>query len=803
MNVFELFATLTLDRSEYDRGLSEAESSANQSGANIANALVSTFKRFISIAAIGKFVKDSLDAGAALQQSIGGIETLFGTNGQTIEEYAASMGKAVDDVRDKYHMLEEAQETALHNAEIAYKTAGLSANDYMQTVTGFAASLKSSGLTELEAAKAADDAIIAMSDNVNKMGTSMGAVQYAYMGFAKQNYTMLDNLKLGYGGTRGEMERLLADAEKLSGVKYDISNLADVYKAIQVIQDNLGITGTTAKEAATTFTGSFAAMSAAAQNLMADLSLGNEIDFRPLIDSVSTFVFGNLIPMFGNVVKAVPEMIEGASQAVSEWLGTIADNADAVAEQAAEIIAQFAESVSDPNTLVPLVEAAAKVIAAFVKGLVINAPKILEANGQIFENLLHAIYELLADFGEAGAQVVQAFIDGIIAGIKDLFGAGEQMGEAVHDGLRSKVFGDSEDTGEQIVSSVEEGVDSKLDAVEAIGEKIAWKIGGGIKKSHEITDAMKETLAGVGEKALAFANSVGQSTNDVEAVSFGTNVNSISALSSALYGSSLDAAAKAAKEEAKKGAKDEVAKYLSLNETGFDAKTGGYYIGNTTGMDASKFMSTLQRLFKEQITSGKLNYTQFKEMQERLLNEFREIDGTTQLELARFVNETNKAYEATREEMKNLGLTINGAVQTLKDLPTIEEVITGMNQTAQDIIKGKVGVMAGFDDSAFKVDGGVDYDEFARQWAAESGQDVRAVRTLAPQLAEAMIAEYKAKEAETKSEDETVRILAENYIAQIPEAMKEAMNGISVYLDNRKVGNLVTGYQRNMAVAMG
>lgn len=223
----------------------------------------------------------ALNNGADLQQSIGGVETLFKDNSGVVKA----------------------------NADKAFQTAGLSANAYMETVTGFSASLlQSLGGDTTKAADLADMAIIDMADNANKMGTSMESIQNAYSGFAKQNYTMLDNLKLGYGGTKEEMQRLLRDAQKISGVKYDINSLADVYEAIHVIQESLDITGTTAKEASETFSGSFAAMKSAVSNLMGNLAIGGDVkaSMEQVVDSASTFLFKNALPMIGNVIKALP-----------------------------------------------------------------------------------------------------------------------------------------------------------------------------------------------------------------------------------------------------------------------------------------------------------------------------------------------------------------------------------------------------------------------------------------------------------------------------------------------------------------
>ena len=267
-------------------------------GKNVGNSLMSSIKGAIVAAGIGTLIKDSILEGGKLQQSLGGVETLFKNNADAVKQYANE----------------------------AYKTTGLSANAYMENVTGFSASLISSlGGDTAKAAKVANMAMIDMADNSNKMGTSMESIQNAYQGFAKKNYTMLDNLKLGYGGTKQEMERLLADAQKLTGVKYDINNLSDVYEAIHVIQGELGITGTTAKEAASTLQGSFRSMKAAFTNLLGKLALGEDIQpsLEQLGQTVSTFLVGNLLPMIGNLLKGVPALVFGA-------LGGIADQLEGI-----------------------------------------------------------------------------------------------------------------------------------------------------------------------------------------------------------------------------------------------------------------------------------------------------------------------------------------------------------------------------------------------------------------------------------------------------------------------------------------
>ncbi|WP_125772003.1 phage tail protein [Companilactobacillus furfuricola] len=259
----------------------ETAAAGSSAGKSLSSKLISVVKGAIVTAGIGKAIGASISEGAKLQQSLGGVETLFKKSAGKVKKYAAQ----------------------------AYKTAGMSANDYMENVTSFSASLlQSLGGNTGKAAKVANMAMIDMSDNANKFGSNMGDIQNAYQGFAKQNYTMLDNLKLGYGGTKEEMERLLKDATKLTGKKYDISNLSDVYNAIHAIQGKLDITGTTAEEAASTFSGSFDSMKAAAKNFLGNIALGRDIkpSLKALAKTTSNFIFNNFIPMIGNILKALP-----------------------------------------------------------------------------------------------------------------------------------------------------------------------------------------------------------------------------------------------------------------------------------------------------------------------------------------------------------------------------------------------------------------------------------------------------------------------------------------------------------------
>ena len=254
----------------------------------------------------------AVNAYGEYEQLVGGVETLFGAQGMSIEQYAQSVGKTVSEVQGKYASLIKAQDNVMENAHQAYIKQGMSANKYMETVTSFSASLLQ-GLQgdAVEASKVADMAVTDMADNANKMGTSMESIQNAYQGFSKQNYTMLDNLKLGYGGTKSEMERLLADAEKLTGVKYDINNLADVYNAIHAIQNNLGITGTTAKEAMGTIQGAMNMTKASWENLMIGLSDGKQ-NINELANQFGTSfntLVDNVFPRIQQAFQTIPQVM--------------------------------------------------------------------------------------------------------------------------------------------------------------------------------------------------------------------------------------------------------------------------------------------------------------------------------------------------------------------------------------------------------------------------------------------------------------------------------------------------------------
>ena len=392
---------------------SEMPSAGQSAGGVFGSNLVGKIKGLIAAAGIGKILSESLQAGAALQQSLGGIETLF----------------------------KDSASTVIANAEKAYKTAGMSANEYMETVTGFSASLlQSLGGDTAAAASAADVALQDMADNANKMGTSMESIQYAYQGFAKQNYTMLDNLKLGYGGTKTEMERLLADAQKLTGIEYNIENLSDVYSAIHVIQEEMGITGATANEAATTFSGSLASMKAAFSDLLANLSTGRDIgpSLTALGETIFTFVQNNLLPMVGNIFAALPETLSSLLSMAIQGLNLIADNADSILQMGIDLVTGLGSAII--SALPYLAEAAVNIVTSLGTAILstdwiqlgtdtinslresldLAAAEILGTDGNIVQSVIDAIGSKLPELLENGGIMVNQLVDGIFGALPSL-----------------------------------------------------------------------------------------------------------------------------------------------------------------------------------------------------------------------------------------------------------------------------------------------------------------------------------------------------------------------------------------------
>ena len=344
--------------------------------------------------AVTALVSKSVGAFADYEQLTGGVETLFGAGGRSVEEYAQSVGKSVSDIQGKYDSLMSAQNVVLENANKAYMTAGMSANEYMDTVTGFSASLISSlGGDTNKAADYANSALVDMSDNANKMGTDMESIKNAYQGFAKQNYTMLDNLKLGYGGTQEEMKRLLSDAEKLTGQRYNISSFADITQAIHAIQTQMDITGTTAKEASTTISGSWGSLKAAFENTLVGLTTGGEMfnqSLDALVDSAKTFG-QNVIPAITGALSGVGSLIESLAPV---------------------IVAELPSMVSD--ILPHLVSAAKSLVTGLISQLPALGRAVLDAIPSIFDGMTDVI-------GESSVGKLKGSFEGLKNTITDTF----------------------------------------------------------------------------------------------------------------------------------------------------------------------------------------------------------------------------------------------------------------------------------------------------------------------------------------------------------------------------------------------
>lgn len=448
MNVLDLFVKIGVDNSDVDKGFSETSSKAESLAGKLKGGLATAAKvgaAALTAAATGMaaLTKASIDQYAEYEQLVGGVDTLFKTASDKVQEYAAN----------------------------AYKTAGMSANEYMDTVTSFSASLLQSlgGDTE-KAAQKADQAITDMADNANKMGTGMEMIQNAYQGFAKQNYTMLDNLKLGYGGTKEEMERLLADAEKLSGQKFDISSYSDIVDAIHVVQTEMGITGTTAKEAASTIQGSVSAAKSAWSNLITGIAADNaDLDtlIGNFVSSVETAA-GNIIPRVSVMLGGISQLVTSASTTIIPMvITTITDNLPALLQAAVALVGALGQGIIDslpaitqaaidiifyladslianlptliagllqvtmtivqtltsPEFLTQLVETAIMLIMTLANGLIDAIPQLIAAVPLIIGNLLAAIIVELPNIIQMGIDLLFALIDGIIKCIPELVAA--------------------------------------------------------------------------------------------------------------------------------------------------------------------------------------------------------------------------------------------------------------------------------------------------------------------------------------------------------------------------------------------
>lgn len=387
--------------------------------------------------AVTALVSKSVGAFSDYEQLTGGVETLFGSGGRSVEEYAQSVGKSVSDIQGKYDSLMSAQNVVLENANKAYMTAGMSANEYMDTVTGFSASLISSlGGDTNKAADYANSALVDMSDNANKMGTDMESIKNAYQGFAKQNYTMLDNLKLGYGGTQEEMKRLLSDAEKLTGQRYDISSFADITQAIHAIQTQMDITGTTAKEASTTISGSWGSLKAAFQNVLVGLTTGGDMFDQSLDALINTAVtFGqNIIPAIKGALSGVGYLIEGLAPVIGETIPPlINDLAPTLANSAVSLISSLVNGLTQNAT--QFSECLSNMIIVAVAGISTVVPQLLDAASKIVSNLMQGLTNSMPQIVNGAVTLVEGLVNGLVNNIPLLIMGAVQLVTSLANGL--------------------------------------------------------------------------------------------------------------------------------------------------------------------------------------------------------------------------------------------------------------------------------------------------------------------------------------------------------------------------------
>ena len=418
MNLYELCVKIGADVTDVNKGIDETGKKTSDLGEKIKSGLATVGKAAVvgvtaAATAIGTIGTKAIQAYADYEQLVGGVETLFGTSAGSAEEYAAQTGEAVDDVRMKWASLSRAQNIIMYRAQNAFKTAGLSANEYMETVTSFAAALVSSmgGDTEA-AAQRADLAITDMADNANKMGSSMESIQNAYQGFAKQNYSMLDNLKLGYGGTAKEMYRLLSDAKEIDETFDAVfsldekghleANYSDIVQAIHIVQTEMGIYKTTEKEAASTIQGSFGMVKAAWKNLVTGLADPDQ-DLGTLVGNFtdSIVVAGN------NLIPRIQELLPRIVEAISGLLGTISTQLPGILS----------------SVLPSLIEGASNLVTGLMSAL----PEILTVLGDIAPTaigvLVPAIVELLPEIIQTGIDVVISLVQGITETLPELIPA--------------------------------------------------------------------------------------------------------------------------------------------------------------------------------------------------------------------------------------------------------------------------------------------------------------------------------------------------------------------------------------------
>lgn len=494
-DIFSLVGKVIIDGDNAKKQLDEISDKGEQSSSKLSETLSKIGGTAVKIGkvvavglgagatAISYITKQAIDAYGNYEQLVGGVETLFGAQGMTLEEYANSVGKTTEQAREKYEALIQAQTNIFENAKTAWKNQGLSANEYMETVTSFSASLvKSLNDDTVKASEYANTAITDMADNANKMGTDIASIQNAYQGFAKQNYTMLDNLKIGYGGTKTEMERLLADAEEIQRangnmVSYSIDSFADMVEAIHVVQTEMGITGTTALEAETTIQGSMNALKGAWTNVLTGLADDTQ-DFDGLLNNLVTSfeTFANnvkprivtifatlptaiqkLVPQLASLVKdLLPPLLQSTVQLITSLIAELPSLISTLATALWDVlqstfsdfditaITEFMDNIGNGirekipvllETILPmlqsfsesflenvpmLIESGMELIANIIQGLIDSLPQLIEYVPTIITNIADTISQSMEIILGKGIEIIWAIIKGLIEAIPDL-----------------------------------------------------------------------------------------------------------------------------------------------------------------------------------------------------------------------------------------------------------------------------------------------------------------------------------------------------------------------------------------------
>lgn len=524
MNVFDLAAKITLDDKEYNSKLDGAFDKLSSVGSKISSGLATAAKVGAAAVgaaatAVGALAVQSVQAYSEYEQMVGGVNKLYGNMGMSLEDYAKSQGKTTDEVKEQWETLGKAQTMVLENAQNAYKTAGMSANQYMSVATSFSAALINSlnGDT-VKAAEATDVAMTAIADNWNTFGGDIGMIQGAFQGFAKQNYTMLDNLKLGYGGTKAEMERLIKDANeygKSIGQAGDLSikSFADIVTAIDLIQQKQQIAGTTAREASTTIQGSLGMVKAAWENLMVGMSDEN----------------ANLDKMMNNLVDSIAGYTDKTGQHVNGLIDNVLPVAEKALASVSTLIEKLGPKIADElpklvNAVLPsLLSAGGKIVASLAQALVDNLPTLLFTAGDMIQQLLESLVkateggestlmeiiniivgvfeENYMGFIDLGIEIIGNIIEGIVNGMPELVSYATEIVNKLVDSLIDNLPAMMKFVTEMIVDIadwISENLDSMVDSaiaiIQTIGEGLVENVPKLIDAAVKLITTIAETL---------------------------------------------------------------------------------------------------------------------------------------------------------------------------------------------------------------------------------------------------------------------------------------------------------------------